>query len=141
MAIVILYENRAEDFLVIETLQSATSQNHLQFAEFFAGIGLVRKGLEQVGFKCVFANDIDKIKGEIYARNFGNAHLQIDDIASWSLCFWGCCCSACCRLAWSRNQAPFSSQLAAFYLVESGRKNRCCTRLIHGELIRPRTIP
>lgn len=67
---------------MIETLQSTTSQNYLQFGEFFAGIGLVRKGLEQVGFKCVFANDIDKIKGEIYAKNFGNAHLQIDDIAN-----------------------------------------------------------
>jgi DNA (cytosine-5)-methyltransferase 1 len=67
---------------VIETLQSATSQNNLQFADFFAGIGLVRKGLEQVGFDCVFANDIDKVKAGIYAKNFGNAHLQIGDIAN-----------------------------------------------------------
>lgn len=81
MAFVILYGNRAEDFLVIETLQSATSQNHLQFAEFFAGIGLVRKGLEQVGFNCVFANDIDKVKGEIYAKNFDKVHLQIKLLA------------------------------------------------------------
>lgn len=28
------------------------------FAEFFAGIGLVRLALEPLGYRCVFANDI-----------------------------------------------------------------------------------
>jgi DNA (cytosine-5)-methyltransferase 1 len=68
--------------MVIDTRQSSLSKKTLQFAEFFAGIGLVRKGLEQVGFECVFANDIDKVKGEIYAKNFSKNHLQINDIAN-----------------------------------------------------------
>ncbi|QOJ13107.1 MAG: DNA cytosine methyltransferase [Chthonomonadaceae bacterium] len=29
----------------------------MTFAEFFAGIGLVRLGLERSGWKCLFAND------------------------------------------------------------------------------------
>lgn len=68
---------------MIDTLQSAPRPNQLRFAEFFAGIGLVRKGLEQEGsWQCAFANDIDQVKGEIYAKNFGNDHLLIDDIAN-----------------------------------------------------------
>lgn len=67
---------------MLDTLPSYTSQNQLRFAEFFAGIGLVRKGLEQAGWQCAFANDIDKVKGDIYAKNFGNDYLQIDDIAN-----------------------------------------------------------
>lgn len=66
----------------MDMLQSVTSQVNLQFAEFFAGIGLVRKALESVGFECTFANDIDLVKGEIYTKNFGNDQLQINDIAN-----------------------------------------------------------
>jgi DNA (cytosine-5)-methyltransferase 1 len=63
-------------------LQLGNHQNTLQFAEFFAGIGLVRKGLEKAEFGCAFANDIDPVKGNIYAKNFGTELLQIDDIAN-----------------------------------------------------------
>ena len=38
----------------------------MRIAEFFAGIGLVRQGLEMSGWKCVFANDIDPKKLEMY---------------------------------------------------------------------------
>jgi DNA (cytosine-5)-methyltransferase 1 len=44
------------------------------FAEFFAGIGLVRLGLEMAGWKAVFANDIDQKKFEMYRDNFADAH-------------------------------------------------------------------
>jgi DNA (cytosine-5)-methyltransferase 1 len=40
------------------------------FAEFFAGIGLVRLGLEMAGWTARFANDIDERKREMYAANF-----------------------------------------------------------------------
>jgi len=40
-------------------------------AEFFAGIGLMRLGLEQAGWQVVFANDIDTHKEEIYQGHFG----------------------------------------------------------------------
>lgn len=53
----------------------------MRFAEFFAGIGLVRLGLEKGGWTCVFANDIDARKAEIYRRNFGEADLVVKDIA------------------------------------------------------------
>ena len=40
-------------------------------AEFFAGIGLMRLGLEQAGWKTVYANDIDEKKQEMYVSHFG----------------------------------------------------------------------
>ncbi len=50
------------------------------FAEFFAGVGLVRLGLEQVGWKCVFANDNDPKKAAMYKKNFMEDHLYESDI-------------------------------------------------------------
>jgi DNA (cytosine-5)-methyltransferase 1 len=51
----------------------------IHFAEFFAGIGLVRIGLERAssGFECVFANDLDVTKRQMYAHHF---HSSIDEI-------------------------------------------------------------
>ena len=39
-------------------------------AEFFAGIGLMRAGLEQSGWTTVFANDIDPTKRRLYLNHF-----------------------------------------------------------------------
>ena len=50
------------------------------FAEFFAGIGLVRKAIEPLGWECAFANDISPKKAEQYERAYGGAHLIVDDI-------------------------------------------------------------
>lgn len=54
----------------------------LTFAEYFAGIGLVRLGLEQHGWRAVYANDIDPKKHEMYAAYFQgeNGLYQVDDI-------------------------------------------------------------
>lgn len=52
----------------------------LRFAEFFAGIGLVRLALEELGFKCLFANDICKKKAEIYSQNFPSVDLHVGDV-------------------------------------------------------------
>lgn len=41
-------------------------------AEFFAGIGLVRMGLEQSGFSVVWANDIERDKQAMYHGHFGD---------------------------------------------------------------------
>jgi DNA (cytosine-5)-methyltransferase 1 len=51
-------------------------------AEFFAGIGLMRYGLERAGWKVVFANDIDPQKHSMYDAHFGDAsnHFQMGDI-------------------------------------------------------------
>lgn len=40
-------------------------------AEFFAGIGLMRIGLEQAGWRVAFANDIDADKHQMYRDHFG----------------------------------------------------------------------
>lgn len=53
-------------------------------AEFFSGIGLVRLALERVGWRVVFANDLDPDKQEIYRHNFGDAHLTPDDVRNLS---------------------------------------------------------
>jgi len=44
------------------------------FAEFFAGIGLMRMGLELAGWKVAFANDIDPAKFEMYSAQFSDAN-------------------------------------------------------------------
>ena len=52
------------------------------FAEFFAGIGLVRMGLEAQGWSITFANDIDPQKKEMYDGHFHNTseHFNTTDI-------------------------------------------------------------
>lgn len=52
----------------------------LTVAEFFAGIGLVREGLEQAGWRVLFANDIDPKKQVIYEMNYGHEHFVLGDI-------------------------------------------------------------
>ncbi len=53
-------------------------------AEYFAGIGLVRLGLEQAGWKVVFANDWAHDKFEMYSAHFKDAskHYRVQDIFS-----------------------------------------------------------
>jgi DNA (cytosine-5)-methyltransferase 1 len=46
----------------------------MRAAEFFAGIGLMRLGLDRAGWKTVWANDIDENKREMYAANFDDAN-------------------------------------------------------------------
>jgi len=60
------------------------SNNFLTCAEYFAGIGLVRLGLEQVGWKVVFANDWAHDKFEMYSAHFEDAskHYLVQDVFS-----------------------------------------------------------
>lgn len=62
-------------------LQEGILEAHT-FAEFFAGIGLMRMGLEQRGWKLAFANDIAEDKYEMYSAEFAHAsaHFQLEDI-------------------------------------------------------------
>ncbi len=54
----------------------------LTVAEYFAGIGLVRMGLERAGWKVVFANDISSRKYDMYRGFFpkSHKHYRISDI-------------------------------------------------------------
>lgn len=44
----------------------------MTFAEFFAGIGLMRIGLERAGWRTEFANDTDEDKWRMYRNHFGD---------------------------------------------------------------------
>jgi DNA (cytosine-5)-methyltransferase 1 len=52
-----------------------------RFYEFFAGGGMVRAGLGE-GWQCLFANDLDPAKAAVYRANWGDAGLQVGDIAA-----------------------------------------------------------
>ena len=52
----------------------------LRAAEFFAGIGLVRRALEQEDFRVVFANDIEPAKAALYRANFDASDLVVGDV-------------------------------------------------------------
>ncbi len=51
-------------------------------AEFFAGIGLMRLGLEREGWSIAYANDIAEDKHDMYATHFGDtaSHFHVGDI-------------------------------------------------------------
>ena len=53
-------------------MPAMTETNNQTFAEFFAGIGLMRIGLERAGWRIAFANDIDEDKWRMYRDNFGD---------------------------------------------------------------------
>ena len=57
-------------------------QEQRTFAEFFAGVGLMRIGLERQGWKIAFANDICHDKYDMYAAHFEDAddHFIVEDI-------------------------------------------------------------
>ena len=60
--------------------QPASGRRPLRAAEFFAGVGLVRCGLEQAGIEVVWANDIEPTKLAVYAANFDASHYRLDDV-------------------------------------------------------------
>ncbi|MEU0578361.1 DNA cytosine methyltransferase [Streptomyces griseoincarnatus] len=65
-----------------EAPQRATTST-FSVAEFFAGIGLARLGLEQAGLNVVWANDLSSDKQEMYVGHFGQAaqeHYKLADI-------------------------------------------------------------
>lgn len=70
--------------VITRASDSETSDRHLTCAEYFAGIGLVRLGLEQAGWKVVFANDWAREKFEMYSARFKDAskHYKVQDIFS-----------------------------------------------------------
>ncbi|MXY32703.1 MAG: DNA (cytosine-5-)-methyltransferase [Boseongicola sp. SB0676_bin_33] len=52
----------------------------MRAGEFFAGMGLMRAGLEPLGIQTVFANDIDATKATLYRDNWGGDALHVCDI-------------------------------------------------------------
>jgi DNA (cytosine-5)-methyltransferase 1 len=60
---------------------TAAPAQSLRAAEFFAGIGLVRRALELADIRVVFANDIDPVKMAVYKANFPGEEFKLCDIA------------------------------------------------------------
>ena len=56
----------------------------MKAAEFFAGMGLMRAGLERCGIETVFANDIDNTKAALYRENWGSDEFRLGDIRELS---------------------------------------------------------
>ncbi len=52
----------------------------MTFAEFFAGVGLIREGLSIDNWSCVWANDISIDKKDTYVENYGDEHFCLADI-------------------------------------------------------------
>ena len=52
------------------------TDNEMTIAEYFAGIGLMRMGLEDSGWRVVFANDIEKRKKEMYCGFFPGSETE-----------------------------------------------------------------
>jgi DNA (cytosine-5)-methyltransferase 1 len=57
-------------------------RNSKRVAEFFAGIGLMRAGLEKAGWTICVANDIDSTKRKLYLNHFteSDGHFLLEDI-------------------------------------------------------------
>ncbi len=49
-------------------------------AEFFAGIGLMRSGLDAAGIDVVWANDSSPVKQRVYEANYGPDEFRRDDV-------------------------------------------------------------
>lgn len=105
----------------------------LETAEFFAGIGLMRMGLEPHGWKTIFANDISKKKYDMYRGFYPDAedHYMIDDVFNIPSsdvpdCILATCSFPCIDLSLAGNMNGFkgkhSSAFWGFikYLTEKG---------------------
>lgn len=61
-------------------------KGQLTVAEYFAGIGLMRLGLDLAGWSTIFANDIDEKKREMYVHHFGESpEFNLGDIHELSV--------------------------------------------------------
>ena len=67
-----------------KTLPFQNKKSRKTFAEYFAGIGLMRVGLEKEAWTIRLANDIDPQKEQMYRANFpdADAHFKSGDIDS-----------------------------------------------------------
>jgi len=61
-------------------MQTVRFREQPRVAEFFAGIGLVRRGVESAGFRVVWANDIDPVKRTLYESNYPDSHFLLADV-------------------------------------------------------------
>jgi len=63
-----------------ERIITKKTEHEFDTIDLFAGVGGIRKGFEEVGFKTVFANDFDEQCKLTYDLNFQKAKLIVEDI-------------------------------------------------------------
>ncbi len=73
---------KSETYTISNTICIDNITQEKTFAEFFAGIGLMRMGLEKEGWKIAFANDISADKYDMYSDHYQDAksHFILDDV-------------------------------------------------------------
>jgi DNA (cytosine-5)-methyltransferase 1 len=74
----IVWEIRRSNSTLIA--REASKTQNFRTLDLFAGIGGIRIGFENAGFKTVFANDFDKACKFTYDLNFHDAKLVVEDI-------------------------------------------------------------
>lgn len=82
MPVANLSENLMSPFVGSLGLEVESKFPSRTVAEFFAGIGLMRLGLERAGWRIIWANDIDPKKQEMYEGHFSShaSHFILEDI-------------------------------------------------------------
>ena len=74
------YINQQRTQSTVTYLNRPLIRNSYKFLEFFAGGGMARAGLG-TEWRCMLANDIDRMKAKTYANNWGKEHLLVKDVA------------------------------------------------------------
>jgi len=99
------------DQLFLSTLADSVVESDYTVAEYFAGIGLVRLGLERAGWRVLYANDFNVEKYEMYSAYFADAetHYEIKDIFDLNISnipktFLATCSFPCIDLSLAGNQ-------------------------------------
>ncbi|MGH3281818.1 MAG: DNA cytosine methyltransferase [Trebonia sp.] len=67
---------------IVRDSGTESTGRQLAVAEFFAGVGLARMGLEAAGFEVVWSNDFDRDKVSMYKGHFGTSDDREPDARS-----------------------------------------------------------
>jgi DNA (cytosine-5)-methyltransferase 1 len=73
----------AQDIPLDQSLSGPVTAERLAFYDFFAGVGLAGLGLGEA-WRCLWANDFDPGKAEIYEKNFGRGSILVKDVSTVS---------------------------------------------------------
>jgi DNA (cytosine-5)-methyltransferase 1 len=103
--------------IVMKRTQTPQQNPPMSFVEYFAGIGLVRLGLEMAGWQVAFANDFDPNKYEMYQAAFAehDTVYHVEDIfalqpASIPTATLATCSFPCIDLSLAGNQGGINGK-------------------------------
>jgi site-specific DNA-cytosine methylase len=71
-------------FGLVSSRESVEDMARRTYLEFFAGGGMARAGLGE-SWRCLFANDFDRMKVETYEANWGAGDIKHQDVATLAL--------------------------------------------------------